>query len=163
MGPSAACIFCYYALFYINFYFSFLAMPLGMQDLSFPVIKPVLPAVETWSLNHWTSREVPHAASFDGPRYPIPLDMVMCWGAQLSRYRVGYYVEIFRNCSKASQCGCPRGHSQAHSTGQLTGCPMSSRAPFTGETQGLGPAWAWGWPQTAWIPWSLAFLEKILE
>ena len=83
-------------------------------------ITPVLPAVESWSLHHWTSREVPHAASFDGPRYPIPLDMVMCWGAQLSRFRVGYYVEISRNSPKASQWGCPKGHSPAHSTGRLS-------------------------------------------
>ena len=25
-----------------------------------PGIKPVPPAVEAWSLNHWTAREVPH-------------------------------------------------------------------------------------------------------
>ena len=24
-----------------------------------PGVKPILPAVETWSLNYWTSREVP--------------------------------------------------------------------------------------------------------
>ena len=35
-------------------------MPLGMRDLSSqPGIEPAPPAVEVWSLNHWTAREVP--------------------------------------------------------------------------------------------------------
>ena len=38
--------------FFWGFYF--LAIPCGMQDLSPPGIKPVPPAVEAWSLNHWT-------------------------------------------------------------------------------------------------------------
>ena len=43
--------------------FFFLATPSSLRDLSSPVpragIKPVPPAVETQSLNHWTAREVP--------------------------------------------------------------------------------------------------------
>ena len=31
-----------------------------MQDLvPWPGIKPMPPALEVWSLNHWTSREIP--------------------------------------------------------------------------------------------------------
>ena len=37
-----------------------LAMPHSIWDLSFPTRdEPEPPAVETWSLNHWTTREVP--------------------------------------------------------------------------------------------------------
>ena len=39
-------------------FFLFLAVPRGMRDLSFP-IEPVPPAVEVWSPNDWTTREVP--------------------------------------------------------------------------------------------------------
>ena len=43
-----------------GFHFSFLATLLSMWDLSpWPGIKPMLPALEGWSLNHWTAREVP--------------------------------------------------------------------------------------------------------
>ena len=43
----------------------FLAAPHGMWDLSFPTrIKPVPPAVGAWSLNHWTTRELPRANKF---------------------------------------------------------------------------------------------------
>ena len=41
---------------------SFLAVLRGMWDLSSPTrdqIKPMPTAVEAWSLNHWTAREVP--------------------------------------------------------------------------------------------------------
>ena len=160
MGPSATCIFfvvVHYAFFFHQCLFLFLFWPCLWACrilVSQPGIKPVFPAVETRSLNHRTSREVPHDASFDEPRYPILLDMAMCWGAQLSRYRVGYYVEICGNCLQAFQCGCPKGHAPANSTGWPAGCPMSSRAPFTDETWGLGPAWTWGWPHSAWTPWS---------
>ena len=35
-------------------------MPRGTQDLSSrPGIEPAPPALEAWSLNHWTTREVP--------------------------------------------------------------------------------------------------------
>ena len=30
-----------------------------MWDLSSPRIEPTLPAAEAWSLNHWTTSEVP--------------------------------------------------------------------------------------------------------
>ena len=33
----------------------------SIWDLSFPGIKPACPALEAWSLNHWTAREVPEA------------------------------------------------------------------------------------------------------
>ena len=46
------------------FFFFFLAEPLGMQDLPWPGIEPMLPAVGVWSLNHWTAREV-QALSLD--------------------------------------------------------------------------------------------------
>ena len=40
--------------------FFFLATPRGMQDLSSgPRIKPIPVTLEAWSLNHWTTREVP--------------------------------------------------------------------------------------------------------
>ena len=42
------------------FFFQSLAAPCGVWDLSSPPgIEPVLPAVEAWSPNHWTAREVP--------------------------------------------------------------------------------------------------------
>ena len=42
------------------FTFSFFAIPHGMWIISSTTgIEPVLPAVETWSLNHWMSRGVP--------------------------------------------------------------------------------------------------------
>ena len=42
-----------------SFSFSFLlAVPHGMWDLPRPGIKPMPPAVEARSLNHWTAREV---------------------------------------------------------------------------------------------------------
>ena len=48
-------------LIFIFFIFIFLAMPCGMQDLSSPTreTEPVPPALEAWSLNHWTARGVP--------------------------------------------------------------------------------------------------------
>ena len=39
------------------FFFSFFFLPYGWWDLSWPGIEPVSPAVEVWSLNHWTARE----------------------------------------------------------------------------------------------------------
>jgi len=37
-------------------------MPRGMQNLSSPnqCLKPMVPTVEAWSLNHCTAREVPN-------------------------------------------------------------------------------------------------------
>ena len=37
----------------------FLTIARGMWDLSSLGIEPVPPAMEAWSLNHWTAREVP--------------------------------------------------------------------------------------------------------
>ena len=43
------------------FLFFFVAVPCGMQNLSFPTQdKPMPSTVEAWSLNHWATREVPH-------------------------------------------------------------------------------------------------------
>ena len=40
--------------------FFFLVMPQGMWDLSSPVRdRTRAPALEKWSLNHWTTRKVP--------------------------------------------------------------------------------------------------------
>ena len=51
-----------------SFSFVFLAAPRGMWDLSSPTkgpgIEPMSPAVEVWSLNHWTAREVPKRCIF---------------------------------------------------------------------------------------------------
>ena len=33
-------------------------------ELPCPGIKPILPALKTWSLNHWTTREVPISLIF---------------------------------------------------------------------------------------------------
>ena len=42
-------------------FFLFLAMPYTACEILVPQpgIKPMPPAVEAWSLNHWTTREVP--------------------------------------------------------------------------------------------------------
>ena len=46
------------------FVFVFLAAPCSMWDLSSrPGIEPAPHALEAWSLNHWTSREVPFPVS----------------------------------------------------------------------------------------------------
>ena len=44
------------------------ATPCGMWDLSSPTrdCEPILLALGTWSLNHWTTREVPGADSCPG-------------------------------------------------------------------------------------------------
>ena len=43
----------------ISLFINFLAVPWGMGDLSYLTgIAPVFLALETWSLKHWTSREV---------------------------------------------------------------------------------------------------------
>ena len=50
------------------FSFFFLAVPRVLQDLSSrPEIKPVPPAVEGQSPNHWTAREVPGLFLLDVP------------------------------------------------------------------------------------------------
>ena len=42
------------------YYLIYLAAQCGMQELSSPTkIKPVSPAVEAWSPNHWTARDFP--------------------------------------------------------------------------------------------------------
>ena len=44
--------------YFIVFFFCLFAKPQGMWDPSSPPeIEPTLPAVEEWSLNHWTTRE----------------------------------------------------------------------------------------------------------
>ena len=49
----------FFTLSYL-FLFFFLTTPCSMWDLSSPQeMKPLLPAVEAGSLNHWTTREVP--------------------------------------------------------------------------------------------------------
>ena len=49
----------------VKCFFFFLATPGGVWDLSSrPGIEPTLPAVEAWSLNHWTAREVPRMLRF---------------------------------------------------------------------------------------------------
>ena len=46
-------------------FFFFLAAPCSLWDLSSrPGMEPVPPAVEEWSPNHWTTREVPGVYSF---------------------------------------------------------------------------------------------------
>ena len=45
----------------------FLAASHGMWDLSSrPGTEPVPPAVDAWSLNHWTAKEVPFFVCEDG-------------------------------------------------------------------------------------------------
>ena len=42
----------------------FVAMPLGVWDLSSLIrdqMEPMTAAVEAWSLDHWTAREVPYS------------------------------------------------------------------------------------------------------
>ena len=49
-------------MFWLFFFFSGEEGPLHVACetlVSRPGIKPVTPALEAWSLNHWTSREVP--------------------------------------------------------------------------------------------------------
>ena len=41
------------------FFFFFLAMPCSGILVPRPGIKPTPPALEAWSLNHWTAREAP--------------------------------------------------------------------------------------------------------
>ena len=46
-------------------YLFILALPHGMRDLvPWPGMKPGPPALGVWSLNHWTTREVPREALF---------------------------------------------------------------------------------------------------
>ena len=46
--------------FFFSFFNNLLAVPLDRQDLILPTrVKPALPALEVWSLNHWTTREAP--------------------------------------------------------------------------------------------------------
>ena len=48
-----------------SYFFFFLAVQSGMQNLSSrQVIELVSPEVEAWSLNHWTTREVPFVFCF---------------------------------------------------------------------------------------------------
>ena len=43
-----------------KFFFFLMAAPRGLRDLSsLRGIKPAPPALEAWSLNHWTAKEVP--------------------------------------------------------------------------------------------------------
>ena len=45
--------------FKLKFFFNFLATSCGMRELNSPPrIKPMPPAVEAWSVNHWTTKEV---------------------------------------------------------------------------------------------------------
>ena len=53
---------CNFFLFLPFFFFSGHSMRHG--DLPQPGIKPMPPAVEAWSLNHWTTREVPTLVNF---------------------------------------------------------------------------------------------------
>ena len=49
-----------FLIFHLSFFFNlflYLAMPRSTWDLT--RIEPVPPAVEAWSLSHWTAREVP--------------------------------------------------------------------------------------------------------
>ena len=44
----------------------FLATPSGMQDLSYLTRNRThAPCIEVWSLNHWTTRDVPYIANSD--------------------------------------------------------------------------------------------------
>ena len=57
LGCSLSCLPICLASFWNHFFFFW---PCSMWDLSSPpVLKPLPPAVEAWSLNHWTAREVP--------------------------------------------------------------------------------------------------------
>ena len=47
-----------FLIFYLIYYY--IAMPSDFQDLSSqPGMEPMPSAVEAWSPNHWTAREVP--------------------------------------------------------------------------------------------------------
>ena len=46
------------AIYLSKFFFFFFASPCGMQDPPPRGIELVPPAVEAWSFNHWTTREV---------------------------------------------------------------------------------------------------------
>ena len=62
--------------------FNLLAVPCGMLDLSSPAGDPIAPAaVEVWSPNHWTTREVPgrsFKATFSGELPVTPLCRIRC-------------------------------------------------------------------------------------
>ena len=56
--------------FFLFFFFFF--WPRSMQDLSPPPgTEPVPPAVEAWSLNHWTTKEVPYPSFYTGTQKNI--------------------------------------------------------------------------------------------
>ena len=61
-------------MFWLFFFFSGEEGPLHVACetlVSRPGIKPVTPALEAWSLNHWTSREVPHAPPYSLSMYTV--------------------------------------------------------------------------------------------
>ena len=66
------------------FYFFFLATPHGTWILvPKPGIKPARPEVEVWSLNHWTSREVPEENNLE-IRKPFPVMISKPWNIDLT-------------------------------------------------------------------------------
>ena len=53
-------LFIYFTIYFLFLFFKLLVSPLSVWDLSGqPGIKPVPPALEAQSLNHWTARKVP--------------------------------------------------------------------------------------------------------
>ena len=60
-GNKLVCKIFYFLNFpYSLFIFNFLAIWHGLWDLvPWPGIKPMPPALDVWSLNHWTAREIP--------------------------------------------------------------------------------------------------------
>ena len=80
----------------------FLAVPPGMRELSSLVrIQPVpsAGAVEAWSLNHWTSREVSHASIF---KKELSCFLFDC---SILKCFVWFYVFALRNFSFFPQKG----------------------------------------------------------
>ena len=57
-------MFLLFLIFFVSFFY-FLAMLRGMWDLSSPTRdRTCALALEAWSLNHWTAREVPRGHCF---------------------------------------------------------------------------------------------------
>ena len=72
------------SFFFFNIYLTLQGLSCGMWDLvSWSGIEPRPPALGTWSLSHWTTREIPGVSSWSDKNV---LKLLVVMGAHLCKY-----------------------------------------------------------------------------
>ena len=126
-GQRKAPYFCFVCLFLL-----FLATPLGCRILvPWPGTEPVPPAVEAWSLNHWTTREVPilyvvlhiwRILKFEDMVLEEPHRTLGAWQATAIAATVPLGLEVHKTSSQRSAHRCCRNSMCQRDLGSKLAC-----------------------------------------